>query len=133
VDDLTAGLYASSIPTTFSQLAREFDYQNGRTDIVGIGQDDCIYAFEAKLVKWRQAIDQAYRNTCFAHYSYVALPEPVALRALECRSEFERRHVGLFGVSGSALQLYISAVRNEPILEWVADNALRYVKEYADE
>ena len=38
-----------------------------------------LMAFEAKLKDWRYGLDQAYRNTCFAHKSYVVVPEATAL------------------------------------------------------
>ncbi len=49
----------------------EFFYQRGKTDVVAVDEDGLVIAFEAKLTRWKKALQQAYRNTCFAHRSYV--------------------------------------------------------------
>lgn len=77
----------------------EFDYQRGRTDIIAVDDHGDVWAIEAKLVRWRDALHQAYRNQCFAHRSYVLLPEKSAIMALQYLGEFERRNVGLCYIS----------------------------------
>src|SRR5690349_20380937 len=76
-----SSLQAGSGPWELQSTAREFDYQRGRTDVVGVSQAGQVVSFEAKLDRWKDAMHQAYRNTCFSHRSYVLLPEPVAMRA----------------------------------------------------
>lgn len=63
------------------RVASEVFYSRGRTDAVALGDGDILIAFEAKLTDWKTALQQAYRNTCFAHTSYVVLPKAAALRA----------------------------------------------------
>ncbi|HZL25102.1 MAG TPA: hypothetical protein VFC39_01075 [Acidobacteriaceae bacterium] len=41
-------------------VAREFNYQRGRIDVVAHTSDDCVLAFEAKLQDWRGgAVEEA--------------------------------------------------------------------------
>jgi hypothetical protein len=73
----------------------EFFYQRGRTDVVAVDDDGRVIAFEAKLLKWREALQQAYRNTCFAHRSYVVLPRHTAMLAHRYSAEFALRGIGI--------------------------------------
>ena len=82
------------------QVSSEFNYARGRTDVVALSQDGEVFAFEAKLSKWRVALHQAFRNTCFSDRSYVVLPMETALRARQYEHEFDIRKVGLIGISG---------------------------------
>src|SRR5437764_481965 len=68
-------LHADGGPWKVQGTAREFDYQRGRTDVVAVSGTGQVVAFEAKLDRWKDAMHQAYRNTCFSHLSYVLLPE----------------------------------------------------------
>lgn len=110
--------WGASLPT-----AEEFDYQRGRTDVVGLSPSGDVLAFEAKLDRWRVALDQAYRNTCFAHRSYVVLPEAAARRASARLDEFARRGVGLCYVTCAGLVLVQEAKRQEPVQPWLAQAA----------
>jgi hypothetical protein len=58
---------------------------------------------------------QAYRNTCFAHESYVVLPEPIARRASAHEYEFKRRAVGICYVSEGQVHVCLPARSREPI------------------
>jgi hypothetical protein len=102
----------------------EFDYQRGRTDIIGVDQDGIIIAIEAKLEKWRNALHQAYRNTCFAHRSYVLLPEKTGLIAARYLAEFERRRVGLFYLSAGKIVIAYEPPMVEPIQPWLSKVAI---------
>lgn len=102
----------------------EFNYQRGRTDIIAIDQDGILIAIEAKLTKWRDALHQAYRNTCFAHRSYVLLPEKTALIAAKYLAEFERRKVGLFYLSDGKIVIACEPPKIEPIQPWLSKVAI---------
>ena len=90
VKDICAVLISRSSPWGTVRLAEEFFYQRGRTDIIAVEPTSQIIAFEVKLHKWRDGIRQAYRNTCFAHFSYLVLPEEAARIAASAIGEFTR-------------------------------------------
>ena len=105
--------------------ALEFFYHRGRTDIVACTMDGDVVAFEAKLSRWREALQQAYRNTCFAHLSYVLLPKAAARVALHHEAEFVRRRVGLCYIDGDDLIVVFHPGRSEPIQPWLSAEAVR--------
>lgn len=100
-------------------ITREFDYQRGRADIVGVCSAGAVVAFEAKLTRWRTALQQAYRNTCFAHRSYVVLPWRVAQVAQKYSSEFDRRSVGLCTVHSGQVVVLHEARNVAPLQPWL--------------
>lgn len=102
---------------------REFDYQRGRTDIVAVDKSDTIYAFEAKLSNWKMALHQAYRNSCFAHATYVVMPRDKAREVLFARYEFERRSVGLCTIDDNGLTIYIHAREQKPLQPSLSESA----------
>lgn len=104
-------------------LATEFEYQRGRTDIVCVTHDGDVVAFEAKLFRWKDALNQAYRNTCFAHLSYVVLPYKAAMLASNYEREFSRRKIGLYTIAEGQLVQVIECKRNVPISAWLSDQA----------
>jgi hypothetical protein len=67
VNDLSSVIKDKNSPVSCRKVAYEFDYASGRTDLLGLGPQDEVHAFETKLSKWREALDQARRNACFAH------------------------------------------------------------------
>jgi len=80
VDDLCFAI-SSGVPWGTLKLAREFGYGRGRADLIAVDPYGRVIAFEAKIAAWREALHQAYRNTCFADYSYVVLPKKSARTA----------------------------------------------------
>lgn len=106
------------------KTSTEFDYQRGRTDIIALGEDGMLIAIEAKLEKWRDALHQAYRNTCFANHSYVLLPEKTALLALKYLAEFERRKVGVCYISHGKIVIAYKPPMVEPIQPWLSKVAI---------
>lgn len=68
-----------------------------------------ILALEAKMLKWRDALNQAHIYQRYADKAYVVLPEATAERALKARDEFESLGIGLLSVSTSRLTLLINA------------------------
>lgn len=106
-------------------VATEFDFVSGRTDLLAIDDEDSLHAFEAKLTKWRHALEQARRNQSYAHYIYVVLPARSAKSALNAKAEFCRRGIGLIVLGdGSVPRLEIAPKRNEPLLQWITDTAI---------
>ncbi|HTA24727.1 MAG TPA: hypothetical protein VK763_14440 [Terriglobales bacterium] len=107
----------------------EFFYSRGRTDVLALASDDTLIAFEAKLKDWRCALDQAYRNLCFAHKSYVVVPKATALIAFGCIAEFKRRGVGLCYVDNSGgLTVLEESETSIPIEPWIATQATCHIR-----
>jgi hypothetical protein len=109
------------------EIAVEFFYQRGRVDVIASTTEGDVVAFEAKLTRWRDALQQAYRNTCFAHRSYVLLPRAAARIAARYEVEFSRRRVGLCYLEGSELVVAFHPSREEPIQPWLAEEAARNI------
>ncbi len=128
-EEILVNEFISQLPkSTFSKtgtlrVAREFDFTRGRADIILLTEEDEVIAFEAKLEKWREALHQAYRNTCFAHYSYVILPENVAKKAIQYEMEFSNRSVGICYLSNGQIIVAREANRADPFQEWLINKA----------
>lgn len=101
----------------------EFGYIRGRTDVVVVEPDSRVMAFEAKLADWRGALQQAYRNTCFAHASFVIFPKPTALHASKFSHEFQQRGVGICYLEEGKVVVLRDADSREPIQPWLASQA----------
>lgn len=124
VDVLLELLSSEGSPWSLSKMKTEFEYTNGRTDVIGLLGSNTVLALEAKLTKWRAALQQAYRNTCFAHQSMVVLPWKVAERASAYRHEFEQRKVGLCGVGPEGVVVFINPCGVEPVMPHLTSKAL---------
>lgn len=124
VQDLSGLITSEGGPIHCRKISFEFDYNSGRTDIVGIGPEDALHAFETKLTNWREALEQARRNYCYAHYCYVALPERTAELALKAKEKFEKYGIGLVILTGQNARLAITPRRNSPLLPWLTKEAL---------
>jgi hypothetical protein len=124
VDDFVNLLNVLPNPWGTVGIAREFFYQRGRTDVIALADDGRVIAFEAKLTRWRRALHQAYRNTCFAHSSYVLLPKDVAVNAERYIAEFQMRGVGLcyFGDDHGVVVL-VEANNSQPVEPWLSKQA----------
>lgn len=129
VEDFEHHLELGQAPFSVSSLAFEFDYRNGRVDIIGKSDDGALLSFEAKLTDWKKALNQAYRNTGFSHYSYVVLPRDIAAKARKYLYEFTRRKVGLCFVDDTKIGVEIPASRITPIQPWLTESALRLLEE----
>jgi hypothetical protein len=127
VNDLSAVVKEKNSPVRCREVVHEFNYAAGRADLVGLDRQDELHAFETKLTKWRQALDQARRNTCFAHYCYVALPAQAANAALKFEREFIRHGVGLIVLGMQQAKLAIKPRRNDPLLPWLTKSALAHL------
>jgi hypothetical protein len=91
---------------------------------VAVDNGDMLIAFEAKLTDWKTALQQAYRNTCFAHCSYVVLPSPTAFTARQYIGEFQKRGVGLCYVDGHNVVVLHESPSNQPLEPWLATDAI---------
>lgn len=129
VTQLTAELLSESDPWRIEAHAVEFDYLRGRVDVIAISTEGEVVAFEAKLLRWKDALDQAYRNTCFAHRSYVVLPPKAAARAAQYSAEFERRGVGICSVDHGRLEVLLEARAAEPLQQVLSQRAVRAVEQ----
>jgi len=120
VDDFVNKLPFSPFATKEqTYFLTEFNYFRGRTDIVVLGQDNVIFAFEAKLKNWRKALNQAFRNTCFANFSYILVPESVAKYAEKYYEEFLKRSVGICYISNGEIMISYEAKHNKPIQDYL--------------
>ena len=125
VADFLWSLCLDSYVYGITGISTEFNYQSGRTDIVARTFEGEIIAFEAKLTRWKVALNQAYRNRCFAHRSFVVLPERTAHIALKNSKEFVSRNVGIVAVSGqSHYDCVLEASVSHPCLGWLTQKAL---------
>lgn len=122
-------LNAGGGPFAQLMIAFEFDYHEGRVDVVARNGKGELIGFEAKLTYWQKAVHQAYRNTSFTHYSYVVLPQAVALKAARARHEFERRGIGLCSINEDGMFIHIPAARKNPLRPWITNSALEYIDE----
>ena len=107
----------------------EFNYMRGRADVVALLPSNEVIAIEAKLCKWRIALQQAYRNRCFADKSYVLLPDTVAQIASRYEYEFDRRGVGICCIQDGHICIIKEAIADEPIQPWLRQVAIEYVME----
>ena len=120
---LVRSLKQPDSPVVTLRHAREFDYVSGRTDVLGLLDDDSLVAFEAKLRDWRRALHQAWRNSSFANRAYVALPVGYEWVAEKHRDDFEQLGVGLCFVSGNGIDLAIASRYSEPLMPWLHQRA----------
>ena len=128
VQKLEGILGSSNNPFAEMALAAEFNYVEGKVDVVAANDAGELFAFEAKLKRWKTAVHQAFRNTSFSHYSYVVLPADSIQHAIKRRHEFERRGVGLCAVDQHGLIIHIPATRQRPLQPWLTNTAIAYIK-----
>jgi hypothetical protein len=124
VREFVRQLRSSHSPWGKVRIAREFSYQRGRADVLALqDKGNHLVAFEAKLVRWRDALHQAYRNTCFAHTSFVLLPRRTAIIAERYEAEFRRRNIGLCYLEKGEVIVVHSPDAQNPIEPWLLDQA----------
>jgi hypothetical protein len=97
-----------------------------------VDDDGCVIAFEAKLIKWREALQQAYRNTCFAHRSYVVLPKDTAMLAHRYSAEFSLRGIGICYIWQEGVIVLQEAGETEPLQPWLSRQAISWVTDSED-
>jgi hypothetical protein len=114
------------------RIAFEFEYGGGTADILAV-RDGAVFAFEAKLTKWRDALHQAYRTRCFANRAYVVLPLRAVARVAAYEFEFQRRRVGLCTIStDGAIVKLIESVEGAPLQPWIAERAVTAISSKGD-
>ena len=118
VRSFVSGLRSDS-PWGELQIATEWDYRTGVTDVLTRNVRGDIIAFEAKLRDWRKAAHQAYRNTVFAKKAYVVLPSTIAERACLAGDLFKRYRVGLCSIENKCIRIVIEAPANEALMPWL--------------
>jgi hypothetical protein len=111
------------------KVATEFPHLSGRADILAITEDNKVLAFEAKLSKWRKALNQAYRNTSYANYSYIVVPETIAKRAALQQIEFRRHHVGICYINNGRIEIELKAPNCIPLQPWLTERAVEFIAE----
>lgn len=105
------------------QFVTEWNYRNGRADILARTSCNSLIAFEAKLSRWQIACHQAYRNTVYATKAYVVLPEDAAHRAFQSNGRFKKMFVGLCVVTATEIRVLIEPPPALPLMRWVTDLA----------
>ena len=115
-------------PWDTSAYKVEFNYMRGKTDIIAVSPSNELIAIEAKLNKWRFALQQAYRNRCFADKSYILLPYDIATNALRYEYEFCRRGVGICSLINGEIVILRDAKADNPVQPWLREVALNYVE-----
>jgi hypothetical protein len=125
--EFSQSILSRSSPVKVSQVACEFDYSSGRTDLVAKDRNLELYAFELKLNDWRKALQQARRSECFAHYTFVVLPYRNSRAALESESLFRQAGVGLILLDGVSAYLVFPARRKNPLLPWLTEKASTFI------
>jgi hypothetical protein len=123
VSDFLGRLVDDSYVYGISGVATEFFYQSGCTDVVVSTVSGQVIAFEAKLDRWQVALNQAYRNRCFAHQSFVVLPERTVPRALSQLDFFVRHGIGIVSVSKTSVVNVLDSKPGYPIFGWLTDRA----------
>lgn len=123
------GLRRAASPWGPTRTVAEFDYASGRADVIALTGYDELLAFEAKLTRWRDALHQAFRNTFFAHRSYVILPARTAYIAARYAVDFARRRAGLCAVSDGVVHVILPAPTIScPIQPWLAAQAADMIR-----
>jgi len=130
VDEFCVALQTETSPWGHVCITREFGYASGRTDVVAVDHSDIVVAFEAKLLRWREAIHQAYRNSCYAHLSYVILPAAAAKAVERHSKEFVWRGVGLCYAQEGNIVISIPAIPHTPIQSWLSTTAVVQARKY---
>jgi hypothetical protein len=79
-----------------------------------------VVAVEAKLRRWREALEQAQSYSRFADRTLVAMDQAFAPRDLEEHKEFRRRGVGLISVGPESFECLAPPARSslKPSPEW---------------
>jgi hypothetical protein len=121
VDAIANYLKLAKNPFSCIDIAFEFNYKNGKTDIVATNNDGCLFAFEAKLKKWKIALFQSYRNSSFA-----LIPISQVKHAIKSSHEFEKRGVGLCSFDESSILIEIPAKKKNPIQPWLTESAKKH-------
>lgn len=128
IDVFRSTISKNESPLNIQRTEIEFGHLSGRTDVIGLSHEGEIIAVEAKLHNWKIALQQAYKNTCYAHYSYVLLPPSKLNPAIKNENEFQRRKVGLFTLINGEIIILIEAIKTEPFIGRVTAEAYKLLR-----
>lgn len=129
VDSFCGVLKTKKSPWGRLRHTTEFSYGRGRTDVVAVDKDGQVIAFEMKLNKWAKAMQQAYKNTCFANLSYAVFPANIAKNAEKAIKEFQRRSIGICYIKKNEIVVTLPATHLKPIQPWLSQSALARISE----
>ena len=73
-----------------------------------------IVAVEAKLTRWREAIEQAHAYLAFANRAFVALPTSIIERESRITAACHAAELGLLAVSSEGVAVVSSGGFHEP-------------------
>jgi hypothetical protein len=125
VEHFARCLRSGDTPWGTVNVGFEFQYDGGCADVLALCSQGHVIAFEAKLVRWRDALHQAYRTRCFANRAYVILPAACARVAAKYEHEFLRRRVGLCSMSVErGIEVLLEADHAVPLQPWVTTRAV---------
>jgi hypothetical protein len=116
---------ASSVELRVSRLARlgliEIDGRELRATGRHVSGDIRVVAIEAKLSRWREAVEQASSYRIFANESYIAMPTDIYVRSGEIWTACRHAEVGALAVRGDGtVDLVFEAPHVTPhSAEWV--------------
>ncbi|MFA6455859.1 MAG: hypothetical protein WCW40_03475 [Bacteroidota bacterium] len=130
VNKFVKSLTREDTPFTGLNCALEFNYNNGKVDIIAVDQMGHVFSFEAKLRVWKKAFQQAHRNSSFSHYSYVVIPKSQINNVLQHEEIFIKRGIGLCSIDSNKLEIFIMADRKHSIQPWLTQSAKNYVGLY---
>lgn len=85
----------------------------GRVSMTRFSRLARILAFEAKLDRWREAIQQATSYRCFADLSFVVMPESALGTAKQRIDLFRSYGVGLIGIGSCKVTIHTKGSRSD--------------------
>lgn len=123
VDKFISFINTDNFEIEIKNYCTEFNYQNGKTDIIAQKTTNEIVAFEAKLFDIKKVINQAYRNTTFANLSYIVLPATKKNMQTKYYEEMGKLNIGLILVDEQHAWIEKEASIVEPVLPWLQKKA----------
>jgi hypothetical protein len=124
-DTITRRLFTRTpdVKTALKRLKRTGVVRETRVGTYSVEGDFChrfkVHAVEAKLSRWRAAVEQAKTYMRFSDRSFVALPASVIARNHKIAETCEREGVGLIAVRSDRIELRIDSGSNAPNLrDW---------------
>lgn len=123
VEKFITCLEEKTLDMNISNYSSEFNYLNGKTDIIAKQTNNNIVAFEAKLNNIQKVINQAYRNTAFANFSYIVLPATKKQLQLKYCKEIDKLEIGVILIDDDHAWIEKHAGFVQPILPWLAEKA----------
>jgi len=95
---------------TGAVVCQESGYLTLSQAMAGISVE--IYAVEAKLQRWRQALNQAESYLSFAHQAFVAMDATATPRTQAVITEFESRGIGLIAVEPHSFEWVVRPTKH---------------------